>query len=358
VSSLVDQESLLEARILVVDDQKPNVLLLRKMLQAAGYRHVDTTTEPLEVQGLHESNPYDVILLDIRMPRLDGFGVMRLLHENQGADDYVVILVLTAQTDEETRMRALEGGATDFVTKPFNRLEVLNRIRNMLQVRLLHTRVREQNDILEKRVRERTEELADTRLEIVRRLGRAAEYRDNETGLHIIRMSTYSHLLARQIGMGERMAELILNASPMHDIGKLGVPDSVLLKPGRLDDEEWEVMRSHARIGADILSGHHSELLEMAERIALCHHERWDGSGYPEGLAGESIPIEARIVAVADVFDALTSKRPYKKAWSVEDALQEVERCAGSHFDPRLVSPFMEIIPQVRQVMERYGEPG
>ncbi len=357
MSSLINQETLLDARVLIVDDQKPNVLLLSKMLQAEGYRNVVSTTDPLQVKGMHQEEPFDVILLDIRMPRLDGFGVMRQLQEIQGEDDYVAILVLTAQTDDETRMRALQGGATDFVTKPFNRLEVLNRIRNMLQVRLMHNRVRDQNEVLEQRVRERTEELADTRLEIVRRLGRAAEYRDNETGLHIIRMSTYCQMLALQLGMSEHEAEMILNASPMHDIGKLGIPDRVLLKPGRFDDEEWKIMKMHSIIGEEILSGHSSDLMTMAARIARSHHEKWDGSGYPDSLAGEAIPLAARIVALADVFDALTSNRPYKKAWSLEDAVAEIESSAGTHFDPDLVPRFLAILPQVKQVMQRYAEP-
>jgi putative two-component system response regulator len=236
-------------------------------------------------------------------------------------------------------------------------VEVLNRIRNMLEVRLLHNRIREQNEVLEQRVRERTAELNETRLEIIRRLGLAAEYRDNETGLHIIRMSLYSKQLALQSGLSATHAELILNASPMHDIGKLGIPDRVLLKPGRLDDEEWTVMKRHAQIGADILAGHHSELLQMAAEIALCHHEKWDGSGYPRQLQGTQIPLEARIVAVADVFDALTSNRPYKRAWTVDDALAEMQNVAGSHFDPRLVDNFLAILPQITNIMNRYAEP-
>ncbi len=359
MASLIDAESLRQARVLVVDDQPPNVLLLRKMLQAAGYANVEGTTDPTEVRDKHQAWPYDVILLDIRMPKLDGFGVMRQLQELQQDGDYVAILVLTAQTDEETRLRALEAGATDFVTKPFNRVEVLHRMRNMLEVRLMHTRTREQNEVLEAAVRERTLELNETRLEIIRRLGRAAEFRDNETGLHIIRMSSFSQCLAVRAGLGEKRAELILNASPMHDIGKLGIPDRILLKEGPLDAGEWEIMKTHAAMGADILSGHNSGLLQMAAQIALCHHEKWDGSGYPNGLSGEQIPVEARIVAVAvaDVFDALTSDRPYKKAWSVEDALAELQRGAGSHFAPDLVEHFLQIVPEIRAIRVRYAEP-
>ncbi|MEJ2576803.1 MAG: response regulator [Gammaproteobacteria bacterium] len=351
-------EPYLNSRVLVVDDQPANVLLLRKMLGAAGYQSVATTTDPTAVRGLHRAEPFDIILLDIRMPRLDGHGVMAQLQEDARASgDYVPVLVLTAQEDEETRLKALAAGAKDFVTKPFNRTEVLNRIRNMLEVRLLHKAVRQQNEVLEQRVRERTAELRETRLEIIRRLGLAAEYRDNETGLHIVRMSRFSQVLARAAGFDEYQAELILNASPMHDIGKLGIPDRILLKPGRLDEEEWAVMQTHVHIGARILDGHPSELMQMAARIARHHHERWDGTGYPHGLAGEAIPIEARIVAVADVFDALTSRRPYKEAWPVETAVAELHRIAGSHLDPTLVNLFVSRLPEILDIKQQHAEP-
>jgi putative two-component system response regulator len=351
-----DVPAYLCARVLVVDDQPPNTLLLRKLLEAEGYRQVVTINDPTEVLPLQREAPFDVILLDIRMPKLDGFGVMRLLQDHAG-DDYVPIIVLTAQTDEETRLRALAEGAKDFVTKPFNRAEVLNRIRNMLEVRLLHRRVREQNELLEQRVRERTVELQETRLEIVRRLGKAAEFRDNETGFHIIRMSKFAELTARAMGINDAIAELILHASPMHDIGKLGIPDGILLKPGRLDPQEWEVMKTHTDMGAEILDGHHSKLLQMAARIARAHHERWDGTGYPRGLREKEIPLEARIVAVADVFDALTSQRPYKKAWTVEASLEEIRALTGRHFDPAVVKAFFAALPRILDVKSRYAEP-
>lgn len=346
----------LSARVLVVDDQPPNTLLLRKLLEAEGYQQVVTTNDSTEVLPLQRQSPFDVILLDIRMPKLDGFGVMRLLRED-ASDDYVPVIVLTAQIDEDTRLRALAEGAKDFVTKPFNRAEVLHRIRNMLEVRLLHRRVREQNQLLEQRVRERTLELRETRLEIVRRLGRAAEFRDNDTGFHIIRMSKFSELIGRAVGLNDSVAELILHASPMHDIGKLGIPDGILLKPGRLDAREWEVMKTHTAIGAEILEGHPSKLLQMAARIAHAHHERWDGGGYPRGLQEKAIPLEARIVAVADVFDALTSRRPYKRPWPVEAAVSEIRSMAGRHFDPAVVRAFLSALPRILDVKSRYAEP-
>ncbi|MFC1684295.1 HD domain-containing phosphohydrolase [Pseudomonadota bacterium] len=349
-------DSLLQAKILIVDDQPPNVLLLRKMLEAEGYSNIATTSDSKQVQQLHRMSHYDLILLDIRMPEMDGFGVMEQLKKDSNGD-YLPVLVLTAQTDEETRIRALKQGARDFVTKPFNRMEVLNRIQNILEVRLLHNQLREHNSVLEERVRERTIELRETQLEIVRRLGYAAEHRDNETGLHIIRMSKYCQLLAIQIGWNETNAELILHSSPMHDIGKLGIPDRILLKPGKLDAEEWEIMKSHSLKGAEILTGHPSELLRMAKDIALYHHEKWNGKGYPYGLNGKEIPLSARIVSIIDVFDALTSKRPYKEAWPLEQALDEIKAGRGEHFDPDITDAFFHILPQIRSIMEEYAEP-
>lgn len=349
-------DSLKTANILIVDDQTPNVVLMEKMLRADGYNNVYSTTDPRQVARLYSEHHFDLILLDLNMPYLTGFEVMQQLKEIE-PDNYVPVLVLTAQPDMKTRLQALESGARDFITKPFDRLEALNRIRNMLEVRLMHNQIRDQNRILEEKVRERTQELADTRFEIIRRLGRAAEYRDNETGLHIIRMSKYSQLLGLAAGMSEGHAELLLNASPMHDIGKIGIPDSILLKPGKLDHDEWAIMKTHSAIGAEILSGHPSELMSMASEIALTHHEKWDGSGYPNGLKGEEIPLEGRVVAICDVFDALTTARPYKKAWPVKDAVSYISENSGRHFDPRLTQLCQAILPTILEIRERYAEP-
>lgn len=349
-------ESLKTAKILIVDDQAPNVVLLEKILQADGYDQVTATTDSRQVAELYARHHFDLVLLDLNMPYLTGFEVMQQLNELE-PDNYVPILVLTALPDMKTRLRALESGARDFLTKPFDRLEVLSRIRNMLEVRMMHNQIRDQNRMLEEKVQERTRELADTRFEIIRRLGRAAEYRDNETGLHIVRMSKYSQLLGRAAGMSQTQSELLLNASPMHDIGKIGIPDSILLKPGKLDMDEWEVMKTHPVIGAEILSGHQSELMGMASQIALAHHEKWDGSGYPHGLQGEEIPLEARVVAVCDVFDALTTARPYKKAWPVEEAIAYIHDNSGKHFDPELVNLCPAILPEILLIRARYAEP-
>ena len=341
------------AKILIVDDQKANVTLLKHMLQAAGYADIVGTTDPREVGDLYRQYPFDIVLLDLNMPGFDGFQVMAQLTAMEHGS-YLPVLVLTAQPDSPTRLRALQSGAKDFITKPFDRLEVLTRIQNMLEVRLMHNQMRDQNQMLEERVRERTQELSNTRLEIIRRLGRAAEYRDNETGLHIIRMSKFSACLGRAAGLNEGQAEMLLDASPMHDIGKIGIPDRILLKPGKLDAEEWAVMKTHSSIGAEILSG---SLMQMARSIALSHHEKWDGSGYPNALKGDGIPRVGRIVALCDVFDALTTVRPYKNAWSTEAALSYINENAGKHFDPDLVCRFGEVLPDILSIKEQYAEP-
>ena len=344
------------AKILIVDDQAPNVMLLQKMLQLEGYTNVLGVTDPTQVADLYALHHFDIVLLDLNMPQLDGFQVMQQLQALE-QENYAPILVLTAQSDPATRLRALQSGARDFIGKPFDRLEVLTRIRNMLEVRLMHNQIRDQNVLLEEKVAERTRELSDTRLEVIRRLGRAAEYRDNETGLHIIRMSQFAARLGRAAGLPPHECEMLLNASPMHDIGKIGIPDRILLKPGKFEPDEWEIMKTHATIGAEILSGHHSELMETARTIALSHHEKWDGSGYPNGLAGEAIPLMGRIVAVCDVFDALTSERPYKHAWNVEESMSYIAMHSGRHFDPKLAKCFKEIMPDILVIRERYAEP-
>lgn len=338
---------LTSAKILIVDDQVTNVIVLQKMLTQVGYQHVFYTTDAREAVAMYLQLDVDLLLLDIRMPHLDGFQVLERLQRELADDDYLPVLVLTAELSTETRARALENGAKDFLTKPFDRLETLQRIRNILEVRLLHRKLRDYNVELEREVKKRTLELENSRMEVIRRLGRAAEYKDNETGNHIMRMSKFSQLLARAAGMAPAEVDMILCAAPMHDIGKIGIPDRILLKNGKLDAEEWEIMKTHAEIGSDILSGSDSSLLIMAARIAISHHEKWDGSGYPKGLCGEEIPIEGRICAICDVFDALTSERPYKPAWSIEAALGYIKQSSGQHFDPHLVGLFESILDEI-----------
>jgi putative two-component system response regulator len=290
------------------------------------------------------------------MPVLDGYGVLDQLN-SLVTDDMPAVLVLTAQNMQSYRQRALDNGARDYVTKPFDANELLSRVRNLLEVKMAHKFIRHQNEILEQKVQERTQAIHDTRLQVVNRLGRAAEYRDNETGLHIIRMSKIAVIIGKAAGMSDDACDLLLNAAPMHDIGKIGIPDHILLKPGKFEPEEWQVMQTHAQIGADILAGDDSDLMSMAHEIALNHHEKWNGKGYPNGLTGDSIPLVGRITALADVFDALTSERPYKKAWSVEDAVCLIKEERGQHFDPDLVDIFLEKLPEIIVVKEKYAEP-
>jgi len=340
------EKNILQANILIVDDQLVNVRLLEKILKQAGYTNIYSTLDSREAYPLFLQHNIDILLLDIRMPHLDGFQVMELLNEELD-EDYLPVLVLTAELTPETRSQALSGGAKDFLGKPFDRLEALQRIHNILEVRLLHQQVKQQNKNLEAKVKERTQQLEVSRRDVIQRLGLAAEYKDNETGNHVLRMSKFAQLLAVAAGLSEKEAELILNASPMHDVGKIGIPDNVLLKPGKLNAEEWAIMQSHVRIGGEILSGGGSELMEMAKIIALTHHEKWDGSGYPAGLVAEDIPIEGRICALSDVFDALTSERPYKKAWPIDKAMALIREESGKHFDPRLVEAFDSILDEV-----------
>ncbi len=341
--------------ILIVDDEPVNLKLLDKMLRMQGYTNLILVDDPRDVLDLYLEWHPDLILLDINMPHLDGFQVMEQL---RGLNDPILppIVVLTAQQGKDYLLRALASGARDFLTKPFDRTELLMRVRNLLDAHLAHRFLHDQTATLEAMVRIRTEELRRTRLEVVQRLGKAAEYRDEETGNHILRMSHTCALLARSLGWSEAECELMLNASPMHDIGKIGIPDAILLKPGKFEPDEWEIMKSHAIIGAKLLEGDDSDLMRMAREIALTHHEKWDGSGYPNGLAGEAIPQAGRIAAIADVFDALTSARPYKTAWTVEAAVDMLREQRGRHFDPELVDVFIEELPRILAIRQRFAD--
>ncbi len=345
-----------EAKILIVDDTKPNVVLLEEMLSGFGYKRIQSVTDSRQAIHMYEVFRPDVLLLDLNMPHVSGFEIMEQLKTIE-SDSYAPILVLTAQSDTETKRRALEVGAKDFIVKPFDFNETLQRIGNMLEIRLLHKQTKEQNKYLERTVYERTKLLEDTRLEVVERLGRAAEYRDNETGNHVVRMSRFSAILARAAGMHENYCHLILHASPMHDIGKIGIPDNILLKPGKLDEQEWEIMKTHSTIGGEILSGGKSDLLKMAQTIALSHHEKWDGSGYPLSLKGNDIPFEGQIVAICDVFDALSSERPYKKAWPLEKTLDLIKEQSGKHFNPKIVDYFLKSLDEILKVQKQYQDP-
>lgn len=328
----------------MVDDQLPNVRLLERHLQQAQCTHIKTTTDPLCVVDLVRAFKPDLILLDLMMPELDGFAVMEQLRDIVPHDTYLPILILTADISPETKRRALGAGARDFLTKPFDATEALLRMQNLLETRSLHLQLKDQNHLLEERVAQRTAQLQESQFEVLQRLARAAEYRDDDTGQHTNRVGRFAAEIARRLGMNSIEVELLQAAAPLHDVGKIGVADSILLKPGRLTPEEFAIMKTHALIGGNLLSGGQSDLVQLAELIARSHHERWDGSGYPQGLQGEDIPLCGRIVSLADVFDALTHERPYKQAWSYEEARAEIQNQSGRQFDPQLVAIFLELM--------------
>jgi putative two-component system response regulator len=340
-------ESPVRETVLVVDDTPANIDVLKELLRDDYTVKVALDGERALKIALTDTPP-DIILLDVMMPGMDGYEVCRVLKEDPRTRKVPIIFV-TAKDETEDEMRGFELGAADYITKPISPPIVKARVRTQLELY-------DQNRALERKVAERTAELNETRLQIIRRLGRAAEYKDNETGRHVIRMSHYSRLLALEAGFDEEEAERLLNAAPMHDIGKIGVPDGVLRKPAGLDDEEWKVMHRHPHFGSRIIGEHDSELLNMAAVVAITHHEKWDGSGYPKGLAGEEIPLVGRITAIADVFDALTTARPYKPAWTIEKTMDLLREEAGKHFDPDLVAKFEAILPEMLKVRELHAE--
>jgi putative two-component system response regulator len=334
----------LPGRILIVDDQENNVRILERMLRKAGYDDLFSATDPRAAIPLFLEHQPDLILLDLHMPYLDGFGVLEQVAAFVPEGTYLPILVLTADISAEAKQRALSMGAKDFLAKPFESTEVLLRIRNLLEARFLYLELQQQNEMLEVKVQQRTSELEEAQVEILERLALAAEFRDDATQEHTHRVGEFSAKLARRLGLPDDQVELIRRAAPLHDLGKIAVPDCVLLKLGRLTNDEFEVIKSHTQVGAHILSGSGHPLLQLAEQIALTHHEHWDGSGYSPAMRGEEIPLVSRIVAVADVFDALIHARPYKKAWPVEDAVAELLHQRGRQFDPRVVDAFVELL--------------
>ena len=346
------------ARILLIDDEVNNLKVLQRMLSGAGFRYIYTAENGQKGIDMVEEVDPDILLLDIRMKGIDGFEVIRQVREKSSRDTFLPIVVLTAQQDEDTRVAALSGGARDFITKPFDLMEIIARINNLLEIRFLNREMQDQNRSLEHRVQERAGELEKTRKEVLIRLGRASEYRDNETGMHVLRIGQFAETLSRKIGLTNHECLLIAQASPLHDIGKIGIPDQILLKPGNLDEREWEIMKKHCEIGARILGGSNSELLNTAEIIALNHHEQWEGGGYPNGLKGEAIPIEARIVTLCDVLDALTSRRPHKKPWPAEKAFKQIEEQGTEWFDPHLFRNFKECLPRIKEIIEDYTDSG
>jgi putative two-component system response regulator len=339
----MDDELLYPSKILVVDDQEANALLLQAVLARAGYTAVEMMTDPLAVVAHCSQHPPDLLLLDWHMPGLGGPEILREIDFLTEEPNWMPVLVLTADSAADTKRQALSLGARDFLTKPIDVPEVLLRVRNLLQTRYLRLELQRHNELLHESVSQRTLELEDAKLEMLDRLALAAEYRDDETGQHANRIGRTSELLALALGLSTAEATLIGHAARLHDIGKIGIADALLLKPGKYTVDELAAMELHPAIGARILSGSNNELLNMAEEIALTHHERWDGNGYPSGLAGDDIPLPGRIVTVADVFDALTHRRPYKDPWPVSVAVREILSEAGTKFDPRVTEAFARL---------------
>ena len=321
-------------RILIVDDEPANLKVMREVL-GNQYRMSFAKSGAAALALLEKEQP-KLILLDIMMPDMNGFEVCEIL-KSTPALSHIPIIFVTALGDESDEFKGFELGAVDYITKPISPAIVRARVKTHLSL-------------------VQAEQLKQAHVDLVHRLGRAAEYKDTDTGEHIARMSQYSKLLALEFGMGEQQAELLRQAAPMHDVGKIGIPDAILLKPGRLTPDEFNHMKQHAAIGAQILANSSSPLLQLAHKLAIEHHEKWDGSGYPNGLKGEQISVEGRIVAIADVFDALTSKRPYKEAWGVEEALEHMQAQAGKHFDPHLINLFVNKLDAIIAIKNAYQE--
>jgi len=348
---MISDEKIFAAKVLAIDDNILNIQILKKILTNAGFINLTTTTDPTKALSLYKELQPDLILLDLNMPNMDGFAVMFQL-SILNPDDYLPILILTAE-EESIRFKALQSGAKDFLHKPYEPMDVLLKSKNIIEVRLLYNQIRNHNSALEQQVNDRIKEIRDSRLDVIQRLAIAAELRDAGTGRHIYRMSRYCQLLALAVGFTKEQGELLLTTSPLHDIGKIAIPDSILLKPSSLEPHEFEIIKTHTTLGAKMLSGSDSVFLKMAEMIALTHHEKWDGKGYPRGIKGEEIPLVGRICAIADVFDALSSARPYKQAWTFERTMDELRSLRGTHFDPKLVDAFMSIGKEVKVVRDQ-----
>lgn len=360
--SLADAPLKDTAKVMIVDDEPVNIKVVEKYLSLAGYRHFVTITDPSSVVSLALSERPDVIVLDLLMPAMSGLEILRSLRDDERLA-HIPTIMLTASDNDQTRMEALERGATDFLSKPVNSAELVVRVRNALLIKAHYDHLRNYARELSHQVRRRTSELAASRLELIHCLARAAEYRDNETGRHVARVGRFSGVIARQLNLDDEFVELIENAAPLHDMGKVGIPDAILLKKGKLTPDEFEIMqrhcvygkrtcepmsfdewrtfKSHTFFGEIIMDAQSSPIITMAAKIALTHHEKWDGSGYPLGLAGTDIPLAGRIVAVADVFDALSTKRPYKPAFPTDRCFAIMEEQRGKHFDPTVLDAFL-----------------
>jgi putative two-component system response regulator len=360
----------------MVDDEELNIRVVAEYLKSDGHRDLVYTTDPVQAIALIIKEQPDAVLLDIRMPEMSGLEVLRLIRSNESLV-HMPVVILTSETGNDTKMEALERGATDFLQKPVHSGELLARLHKILLAKAYQDSLKLQSETLEAAVRRRTHELEASRRDVIHCLARAAEYRDDDTGHHVVRVGRYARIVGEELGLDPRTLDDLEQAAKLHDVGKIGIPDEVLLKPGKLTDEEFDAIRrhcgfgkqiieplaateskylqDHVSFGAQIMDAGDSPLLHMAKRIALTHHERWDGTGYPLGLAGEDIPLEGRITAVADVFDALSSRRPYKPPFAIDKCLEIMREGRGTHFDPRVLDAFMARRADVVRIQIEYA---
>ena len=336
-----DYPALKDMKILIVDDDDAQVLIVKSILKREGFTQVTTEQDSRRTAELFETLQPDLLLLDLNMPFMSGFDVMDSLVDKLG--DYFPILMLTADERALTKKQALASGAKDFLNKPFDSTEVILRVCNLLEARRFHQRLAKNNDLLETLVAERTRQLEHTQVEMLVRLARASEYRDDQSGEHVWRVSQLSGQIGLELGLERPHVELLVRAARLHDVGKIAIPDGILLKPAKLSAPEFEVVKTHTTVGAELLSGGQSPLMKLAETIALTHHERWDGAGYPVGLTGEQIPLESRIFAVADTLDALTHDRVYQRACPLAEAVLKIKTQVGTQFDPEVVAAFLKV---------------
>ncbi len=366
-------DKVFEAKVMLVDDEPINIKVIEKYLRDAGYRHFVKTTDATTAVDLVRQELPDVVVLDIMMPQVSGLDILQVLR-SESAFLHLPVLILTASSDEQIRLKALQLGATDFLNKPIKPAELTPRLRNAVIIKMHHDHVLDYSARLEREVQQRTAELERSRRELIQVLACAAEYRDQETGNHVVRVGRYAGITARRLGLTPEEVDSIEQAAILHDVGKIGITDAVLLKPGKLSERELEVIRNHCEYGANILRGipsnadgdqmrslvglkrSQSPILQLAAVIAATHHERWDGTGYPQGLAGEEIPITGRITAIADVFDALHSRRPYKEPYTLDRCFEIIEESSGSHFDPRVVEAFLDCRDEIRQVARELSD--
>jgi len=370
----VSAEDVLTSRIMIVDDEAVNVRVVRKLLNRLGYQNLTSTTDSTQVLELLRRQQPDVLLLDVMMPEVSGFAILKAMQSDDALRS-IPVLVLTAMSDRKTRLTSLELGANDFLEKPIDQAELSPRVRNALMIKACQSQLRSYADDLRTAVRQRTRQLSRSRLEVVHCLARAAEFRDDDTGQHVVRVGHFAKLIAHHAGLPRPFVDMIGFAAQLHDVGKIGIPDSILLKPGPLTDEEFDFMRGHCDMGNRVLSASRvsdrvlfgtgeiesedtsspedswvSPVSGMAATIAMTHHEKWDGSGYPNGLSGEDIPLEGRITAIADVFDALSSKRPYKDAYPIDRCFEILREGRGAHFDPQLLDVFLACRSEIEQI--------